>query len=82
MRRSVRYAMLMFRWFQVGIARYDLLQAIGADGEAPNGDELTGVNGVVFDGIASMEHTRRFERAAAAGEMERDDGIDRGESLQ
>lgn len=81
-RRSVRYAMLMFRWFQMGIARYDLLQAIGADGEAPNGDELTGVNGVVFDGIASMEHTRRFERAAAAGEMERDDAIDRGESLQ
>lgn len=59
---AVRYAALFVRWFQVGMARYDLLQAIGADGEAPSGDEFGSLNDVVADGIARFEHEKRFER--------------------
>lgn len=80
---AVRYTVLFARWFQVGMARYDLLQAIGADGEAPSGDEFGSLNDMVADGIASMEHQRRFEQAVHAGEIKHGEDAQRGEeSLQ
>ena len=63
-RHTIAYGVLMYRWFQVGMARYDLMREIGAAGEPPAGDEYGRMRDVVADGIAQMEHQARFRDLA------------------
>ena len=59
-RHTIAYGVLMYRWFRVGMARYDLMREIGAAGEPPAGDEFGDMRDMVADGIAQMEHQARF----------------------
>lgn len=63
-RHTIAYGVLMYRWFQVGMARYDLMREIGAAGEPLAGDEFGGVRDMVADGIAQMEYQAKFRDLA------------------